>query len=1340
MAARFWVGGAGTWNASSTTNWAATSGGAGGASAPTSADTVTFDDLSGSGIVTTEAGAASAGLTYNSATLTSLTLGANLTLGSSGNFTFEKGSIDLNNFTLSCYAFTSSNTNTRSIAFGTSGAINYRAQLAMNGTNFSYTGTSSIGLTGGTLGINISTATGFTESNALNHKVLASFDPASTFSAITSGSVFKDFTWEAGYTGSGTALANATLTLYGSVTLTSSMSMGSPTGTWTLAATSGTQTITSAGKTLGSITVNGIGGTVTLGDALNIGSRSITLTNGTFDTANYNVTAAAINLGAGTKTLNLNASNVTLSGEDLFNFSTNSANFTFNAGTSTITSTATSANIQPRSGGFTFYNLTFTQSPTGTFIFHNAGTYNNLTFATSTGFYRISLHANQTINGTLTLGTANTAVQRIWIFSNTIGTARTITVNGTLATLSDVDFRDITAAGTVGTWTGTRLGNCLGNTNITFDAPKTVYWNLSGSRNWGNNGWATSSGGTPAVNNFPLAQDTAVFDDAGAAGTITLGSSNIGTIDMSTRTTAFTLNIFGTFSPSIYGSLTFFSNLTLGSGLSGLNFAGRGDTQTITSAGKTFPSANTITIDNFTGTVQLADAFNSLASLTLTSGTFNANGFNVTCATFASNNSNTRTLTLGNGLWTLTSEGTVWNTGTTTGLTFNKGTSDILLSSNLNVSRTFSGGGLTYNKLTIGGTGPSLLGLTGANTFSELASTKTVPHTINLNTTGQNITTWSVKGSAYPDYDFENILSNSAYSIAQSDVDGYRMNYLVAPDSSISGTTPYYIADNYAIVATDMVLVFRPNTTPSSVTVNSLNNYADAGVLTSPSDQTITSGSGTAPLVSIALYEHCGGGSITTRSFSPAADGEISRGTTRYIKYKIYNSAPSDITVGMTSSGGTARGLASFYLQFNGTSSVSFVASSTDGVVPTVQAGDIVVSFMITGDANSATPILIPVSPTNNVIVKSASAGTARSIAITNKTIDIDYLSIRDITCPNLNPFTFYAGDNSTNYGNNTGVAFIERTTALPQNAHILTSGTTFTVPSDWNSSNNNIYMIGAGGGGGNAAVSGNNRAAGGGGGGGAFTQLTNFTATPSSSVTYAIGTSAANTNGGNTTWNSGTYIANGGLVGTAATTPTSAGGAGGTAQTVSSIITVASAGGNGGAGSFGTTASAGYGSGGGGGAGGPYGAGGNGGSGFGSTTSANMAGGGGGGNGGGSNGGNSASATFGAGGNNFAGIGGGTTSGANGTFGGGGAGSVNTGSGGNGGSGIDILNTIGGAGGKGGSVTTQTVNTGLYGGGGAGGAVFTGGTTAASSAGSQGVIFIVYTPSFTNNNFFLLF
>ena len=43
MADRYWVGGAGTWDTTTTTHWSATSGGTAGASVPTAADNVIFN-------------------------------------------------------------------------------------------------------------------------------------------------------------------------------------------------------------------------------------------------------------------------------------------------------------------------------------------------------------------------------------------------------------------------------------------------------------------------------------------------------------------------------------------------------------------------------------------------------------------------------------------------------------------------------------------------------------------------------------------------------------------------------------------------------------------------------------------------------------------------------------------------------------------------------------------------------------------------------------------------------------------------------------------------------------------------------------------------------------------------------------------------------------------------------------------------------------------------------------------------------------------------------------------------------------------------------------------------
>lgn len=58
MAARFWVGGTGTWDSSDTSHWASTTGGASGASVPGASDDATFDGSSGGGTVTVVFGGA----------------------------------------------------------------------------------------------------------------------------------------------------------------------------------------------------------------------------------------------------------------------------------------------------------------------------------------------------------------------------------------------------------------------------------------------------------------------------------------------------------------------------------------------------------------------------------------------------------------------------------------------------------------------------------------------------------------------------------------------------------------------------------------------------------------------------------------------------------------------------------------------------------------------------------------------------------------------------------------------------------------------------------------------------------------------------------------------------------------------------------------------------------------------------------------------------------------------------------------------------------------------------------------------------------------------------------
>jgi len=515
MATKFWVGGTGTWDASTTTNWADSSGGAGGAVAPTFADDVVFD----------------------------------------------------------------ANSNTLLLPFTVT--INTGAVCQ----NFS---------TGGAGG---------------------ALDGVMTLAGSAAWSVYGSLTYPA---------ANLTRTY---------------TGTITFAATTTGKTITTNGVTLtaGSIIFDGVGGGWTLGSALTV-TTDITVTNGAFATANFAVTAAnLLSSNSNTRSISLGSSTVTVSGATPITFTT-STNLTLTAGTSTIT--CSGANPTFAGGGLTFYNVSFTTTGASSKTITGANTFNNLTIASTTGTRETFtvFGANQTVSGTLTLGAGNTAVRRIRINSDVIGTARTLTC-AIVATLADVDFRDITAAGASAPWSGTRLGDCLGNTSITFVAGANKYWNLAAGGNWSDTAWALTSGGAVTANNFPLAQDTAIIENTGltAGNTITVQNNwQLGTVDASTRSTAATL----VFASSIYKNLTLSTSITV-SGTGAFAIAGR-NTQTITLAGRTITNALSITS---AGIVSCADALTVSNTLTFASGTLRLkNGVTSTITTFATSGTVQKTL------------------------------------------------------------------------------------------------------------------------------------------------------------------------------------------------------------------------------------------------------------------------------------------------------------------------------------------------------------------------------------------------------------------------------------------------------------------------------------------------------------------------------------------------------------------------------------------------------------------------------------------------------------------------------------------------------------------------
>jgi len=595
-----------------------------------------------------------------------------------------------------------------------------------------------------------------------------------------------------GYTN--TISGTAAITVAGSVTLVAGMTY-THTGTMTL---SGTGTLTTAGKTFSGVTVSGSGITVTLGDALNAANRNLTVTQGTFNTANYSVTANQLDSSTtSARTISLGSSTLSLTNSVNFTVSTN---LTLNAGTSQINISSSSGAIAT-SGGLTFYNVSFTSTAAQVRTISGTNTFNNLTLiASASGMSQLSISANQTVSGTFTCA-GSSVIARGFVRSDTIGTTRTLTCAAVSAT--DCDFRDITIAGAAAPISPTRGGDCGGNSGITFPAAKTAY-RVTTNTNWNNDAWSDTSGGSTITNYFPLAQDTAVIDNAtGLTGTLALGTAyNIGSLDCSTRTTGITLN--HNTGATRYGSYTLGSGVTV-SGTSVQSFSGR-STMVFTSAGKTitFP----IIVDAPSGTFQLGDAYNASQTITHTRGTFDAFNYNVTCTIFDSNNSNTRTITMGSGLWTISGTGTLWTTATTTGLTFNKDTANILLSDTTTTARSFSGGGLSYNKLTIGGaTGVSVTTLAGLNSFTELASTKTVAHTVRLSQNLSTIDTWSITGTAGNVVTVDSSTAGTRRTFSLTNVTS-GINYLSVKDIGVNEANRFYVGVNSTNGGNNLNVIF----------------------------------------------------------------------------------------------------------------------------------------------------------------------------------------------------------------------------------------------------------------------------------------------------------------------------------------------------------------------------------------------------------------------------------------------------------------------------------------------------------------------------------------------------
>ena len=611
-----------------------------------------------------------------------------------------------------------------------------------------------------------------------------------TVATGNTGCANLDFT---GFTG--TFAGSASLSVYGSLTLGTGMTR-SYTGNLTFAATATGKTITMNGKTLASsVTFDGVGGGWTLQDAFSVTTSAITVTTGDVDTNGQAITAGSINEGiGGSKSLSLGASLIALSGSIPINMTNDG--LVLSAGTSVITLSGTAPRIIL--GGYTFYDITFSGITGTAQIFGVSASFTDTTDSlrnlTAVGgssvLARLEILCNLSITSTLSL-TGNSVANRLYFGTpnNRTGHSRTVSVSA--VSFTNVDFIDIAATGAT-PWTGTSLGNCGGNTNITFDTPVTRYWVATSGGNWNDtSSWSTTSGGSSGAS-VPLPQDTAIFD----ASSITSGGRTI-TVNrqiLCSTITATALANSPTLSFSsqaeVYGQVLFPASYSWSG--SGLTFKSRTNVTFATNS-VSIPGALSIYMPaasfTLTGDVSMSGA------LTIQYGTFNADQYDIAATSVVaaqgvggSSPIASTTIMLGSGVWTLSGTQTAWSVPSVGGfVSIEPGTSTIKIVHSGASTRVFNGGnGHEYYALLFSGGGTECR-ITGSNSFASI-STDTAPTTFTFqagSTTTLRTQTLSVSGTAGNIVTLKSLTNGSPWYIT-TDAGSVSVDYVSVRDSVAS--------------------------------------------------------------------------------------------------------------------------------------------------------------------------------------------------------------------------------------------------------------------------------------------------------------------------------------------------------------------------------------------------------------------------------------------------------------------------------------------------------------------------------------------------------------------------
>jgi hypothetical protein len=583
--------------------------------------------------------------------------------------------------------------------------------------------------------------------------------------------------------------------------------------------------------------------------------------------------------------------------------------------------------------------------------------------------------------GSTTLGSDFTTTGSFQLVTGT--TSAQLTITGRTLTCGSYIHNGLLVFGTTGvvniTGTNAQVFNITGSTGA-FSG--TTNFNLTGSPTTGTRTINTNASSTATANfNINAGSDTVVI------------TTTVRPINLNFTGFSGTLGTTSVIS-SMTGSLTLSSTMTVPDAANGITFTGTTATvQTITSNGTAFNRPITFSTSG-TGGVLLADALTTLRGVTLTQGTLNVNAKTLTCASFASNNVNTRVIAWGvGGKIKTTGTGTVYTTATLTGLTAS-GSGTVELSGSTATSTTID---------------------TGASTGSQRPS---------LLVTGNGTYALAMSGS------YENV-----------DFSGFAGSITAASVPSIFGSATF--SASMVLTSTTNAITFSATSGPKIITSNANPNLnrpftfdgvsgnwqlADSLTLQPIAARIVTLNNGTLDLngktlTAIGFTTGTGTKNLTFNGGILTLTGGTST---------AFNNA---VPTGFTTTAGTAKG----FIYMTSASAKSFVGGTSTYAATLVQAG--AGALTLSGNCTLSSiknttqpaPIIFTASSTTTftddfklkgtggslIVITSTLAGTAATVSKSGSAVSCDYISVKDSTP--AGGASWYAGAHSTLVSNYTG-------------------------------------------------------------------------------------------------------------------------------------------------------------------------------------------------------------------------------------------------------------------------------------------------------------------------------